>query len=92
MNKHTHSHKHISWYSLHLRHACESVGRHRRYALAIKIQCTTLCGAGACAHERRTGVVAAEGAAAKGHCPWIGLHRQEMLSRCLGLCRHEMLV
>jgi hypothetical protein len=28
-----------------------------------------LRGAGACADERRTGVVAAEGAAAKGHCP-----------------------
>jgi hypothetical protein len=34
-----------------------------------------LPGAGACAHERRTGVVAAEGAAAKGHCPRYGRAR-----------------
>ena len=60
---------HTSRYSRHLRHALESVGLHRRYSLGRKIQRTTLRGAGACAHERRTGVVAAEGAAAKGHCP-----------------------
>ena len=60
---------HKSRYSRHLRHALESVGLHRRYTLALKIQCTTLRGARACAHERRTGVVAAEAAAAKEHCP-----------------------
>jgi hypothetical protein len=51
-----------------------------------------LRGAGACADERRTGVVAAEAAAAKDHCPWLGLRRQEMPSRCLGLCREERFV
>jgi hypothetical protein len=60
---------HTSRYSRHLRHALENVGLHRRYALRRKIQVTSLRGAGACADERRTGVVAAEGAAAKGHCP-----------------------
>ncbi len=83
---------HTSRYSLHLLHALESVGLHRRYALARKIQCTSLRGAGACADERRTGVVAAEAAVAKGHCPWLGLRRQEMPSRCLGLCREERFV
>jgi hypothetical protein len=84
--------EHTARYSPQLRHALESVGRHRRYAPVIKIQPTSLRGAGACADERRTGVVAAEAAAAKGHCPWLGLHRQEMPSRCLGLCRQERLV
>ena len=65
----TPAHPHTSRYSRHLWHALESVGRHRRYKPALEIQRTTLRGAGACAHERRTGVVAAEGAAAKGHCP-----------------------
>ncbi len=74
---------HTSRYSLHLRHVMESVGLHRRYSLGRKIQRTTLRGAGACAHERRTGVVAAEGAAAKGHCPCLGLDagRQKSASR-----------
>jgi hypothetical protein len=42
-----------------------------------------LCGAGACAHERRTGVLAAEGAVAKGHRPRLGLDagRQKPASR-----------
>ena len=66
---------HTSWYSRHLCHILESVGRHRRDTLKGKIQFTTLRGAGARAHERRTGVVAAEGAAAKGHCPWDGRAR-----------------
>jgi hypothetical protein len=60
---------HTSWYSPHLCHILERVGRHRRDTLIPKIQCTTFRGAGARAHERRTGEVAAEGAAAKGHCP-----------------------
>ena len=60
---------HTSRYSRHLRHALESAGLHRRYKLALEIQRTILRGAGAGAHERRTDVVAAEGAAAKGHCP-----------------------
>ena len=74
---------HTSRYSLHLRHVMESVGLHRRYSLRRKIQLTTLRGAGACAHERRTGVVAAEGAVAKGHCPRLGLDagRQNPASR-----------
>jgi hypothetical protein len=66
---------HTSRYSLHLRHALEIVGLHRRYSLPQKIQCTSLRRAGACADERRTGVVAAEAAAAKGHCPWFGSAR-----------------
>ncbi len=66
---------HKSRYSRRLQHAFESVGLHRRYSLKRKIQCTTLRGAGACAHERRTGVVAAEGAAAKCHCPRYGRAR-----------------
>jgi hypothetical protein len=66
---------HTSRYSLHLRHALESVGRHRRYAPPRKFQCTSFRGAGACADERRTGVVAAEAAAAKGHCPRYGRAR-----------------
>jgi hypothetical protein len=66
------THPHTSRYSLHLRHALESVGLHRRYTLEMKKQVTTLRGAGACAHERRTGVVAAEGAVSKVHCPRYG--------------------
>ncbi len=85
------SQAHKSRYSRHLQHAFESVGLHRRYSLKRKIQCSTLRGAGACAHERRSGVVAAEGAAAKGHCPCLKLDRQEMLSRCLRL-RQAILV
>jgi hypothetical protein len=69
---------HTSWYSRHLCHILESVGRHQRDTLGRKIQFTSLRGAGARAHERRTGVVAAEGAAAKGHCPCLGVGRQEM--------------
>jgi hypothetical protein len=69
----------------------ESVGLHRRYTLPLKIQWTTLRGAGACADERRTGVVATEGAAAKGQCPCLRLDRQEMLSRSLRL-RQAILV
>jgi hypothetical protein len=61
---------HKSRYSRHIWHALESVGLHRRYTLFFKMQCTTLPAAGACAHERRTGVVAAEGAAAQVGCPW----------------------
>ncbi len=81
---------HTSRYSLHLRHALESVGRHRRDTLKRKTQVAALRGAGARAHERRTGVVAAEGAPAKGFCPWTetipwALGREEMSSRCLGL-------
>ena len=74
---------HTSRYSRHLWHVLESVGLHRRYTLALKIQRTTLRGAGACADERRTGVVAAEGAVAKGHCPRSGLDagRQKPASR-----------
>ncbi len=70
-------------YSRHLRHVLESVGLHQRYSLRRKIQRSSLCGAGACAHERRTGVVAAEGAVAKGHCPRLGLDagRQKPASR-----------
>ena len=64
---------HTSRYSRHLRHVLESVGLHRRYSLRRKIQRSSLCGAGACAHERHTGVVAAEGAVAKGHRPRLGL-------------------
>ncbi len=90
----SHTHKaHTSWYSRHLCHILEGVGRHQRDTLIPKKQCTTLRGAGACAHERRTGVVAAKGAAAKGHCPlgpFLGLGRQEMPG-CLGLFRWEML-
>ena len=58
-------------YSRHLRHALEGIGRrHRCDTPIVKIQYTVLRGARACAHERRTGVVAAEAAAAtKGHCP-----------------------
>jgi hypothetical protein len=56
-------------YSRHLRHPLEGIGRHRGDTPIVKIQCTNLRGARACAHERRTGVVAAEAAAAKGHCP-----------------------
>ena len=70
-----HPQAHTSWYSRHLCHILESVGRHRRDTHKRKTQCTTFRGAGACAHERRTGVVAAEGAAAKGHCPWYGRAR-----------------
>jgi hypothetical protein len=74
---------HTSRYSLYLRHVLESVGLHRRYSLRRKIQRTSLCGAGACADERRTAVVAAEGAVAKGHCPRLGLDagRQKPASR-----------
>jgi hypothetical protein len=68
----TPTHSHTSWYSRHLCHILESVGRHRRDTHKRKTQCTTFRGAGACAHERRAGVVAAEGAAAKGHCPRYG--------------------
>jgi hypothetical protein len=81
---------HTSWYSRHLCHILESVGRHRRDTLRRKIQYTTFRGAGACAHERRTGVVAAKGAVAKGYCPCWRLLRQEM-PRCLGLFRQEIL-
>ena len=81
---------HTSRYSRHLRHALESVGLHRRYTLVRKLQVATFRGAGACPHERRIGVVATEGAAAKGHGPRLGLGRQEMLSRCLGLCRQTI--
>ncbi len=57
-------------YSRHLRHALEGIGRrHRRDTPIVQIQYTILRGARACAHERRTGVVAAEAAAAKKHCP-----------------------
>ena len=66
---------HTSWYSRHLCHILESVGRHRRDTLIQKRQGTIFGGAGARAHERRTGVVAAEGAAAKDHCPWDGRAR-----------------
>jgi hypothetical protein len=80
----TRTQAHTSRYSLHLRHALESVGLHRRYSPAQKIQCASLRGAGACADERRTGVVAAGAVATKGHSPWFGLGRQEeMLPRCL---------
>ena len=68
-HKRTPTQAHTSRYSLHLRHVLESVGRNRRYTLGVKIQCATLRGAGACAHQRRTGVVAAKGAATKGCCP-----------------------
>ena len=71
-HNHTPTQAHTSRYSLHLRHALESVGLHRRYTLARKDQVTTLRGAGACAHERRTGVVATEGAVSKVHCPRYG--------------------
>ncbi len=70
---------HTSRYSRHLRHALESVGLHRRYSLARKIQVTTFRGAGACANERRTGVVAAEAAVARGHCPRDGRARDGAL-------------
>jgi hypothetical protein len=66
---------HTSRYSLQSRHVLESVGLHRRYTLRLKIQITSLRGAGACAHERRTGVVAAEAAVPKGHCPRYGRAR-----------------
>jgi hypothetical protein len=66
---------HTSWYSRHFCHILESVGRHRRDTLRRKKQITALRGAGARAHERRTGVVAAEGAAAKGFCPRYGRAR-----------------
>ncbi len=75
----------VSRYARNIWHSVESVGLHRRYTLRPKIQCTTVRGAGACAHERRTGVVAAEGAVAKGGCPCLRLRRQATLSRCLGL-------
>ena len=81
---------HTSRYSLHLRHVLESVGLHRRYALRRKNQAPSFRGAGACADERRTGVVAAEAATAKGHCPRLGLDRQEMLSRCFGLRQEKL--
>jgi hypothetical protein len=61
-HNHTHTQAHTSRYSRHLRHALKSVGLYRRYTLGIKIQITSLRGAGTCAHERRTGVVAAEAA------------------------------
>jgi hypothetical protein len=64
-----------SRYSRHPRHVLKSVGLHRRYYLVVKIQCTSLRGAGACADERRTGVVAAEAAVSKGHCPRYGRAR-----------------
>ena len=70
---------HTSRYSRHLRHALESVGLHRSDILRCKIQVTSLHGAGACAHERRTGVVAAEAAAAKGGCPRYGRARHGTL-------------
>ena len=70
---------HTSRYSRHLRHALENVGRHRRYAPPRKFQCTSFRGAGACADERRTGVVAAEAAAAKGHRPRYGRARDGSL-------------
>jgi hypothetical protein len=70
---------HTSWYSRHLYHILESVGRHRRDILRRKIQGTAFRGAGACAHERRTGVVAGKGAAAKGHCPRYGRARDGAL-------------
>ena len=66
---------HTSRYSRHLRHVLESVGLHRRYTLRLKIQATMLRGAGACADERRNGVVVAEGAVCKGHCPRYGRAR-----------------
>jgi hypothetical protein len=66
---------HTSRYSRHLRHALENVGRHRRYFFRRKFQCTSLRGAGACVDERRTGVVAAEAAAAKDHRPRYGRAR-----------------
>ncbi len=44
-----------------------------------KNKVTALRGAGARAHERRTGVVAAEAAAAKGHCPRYGRARDGTL-------------
>jgi hypothetical protein len=56
-------------YSRHLRHALEGIGRQRRDTPILKTQKTIFRGARACAHERRTGVVAAGAAAAKGHCP-----------------------
>ena len=56
-------------YSRHLRHPLEGIGRHRRDTPFVKTQCTNLRGARACADERRTGVVAAEAAAAKEYCP-----------------------
>jgi hypothetical protein len=82
---------HTSRYSLHLRHALESVGLHRRYALRRKNQALSSRGAGACADERRTGVVAAEAAAAKGHCPRYGRARHGTLvfvalEQALGQC------
>jgi hypothetical protein len=42
------------------------------------------------ADERRTGVVATEAAAAKGHCPRLGLEGQEMLSWCFGLRQEKL--
>ena len=68
-HNHTPTQAHTSGYSRHPCHILESVGRHRRDTLRRKIQVMTLRGAGACAHERRTGVVAAERAIAKGQCP-----------------------
>jgi hypothetical protein len=82
LNGDTQSHTtqvHTSRYSRHLCHILESVGRHRRDTLRRKIQVTTLRGAGARAHERRTSVVAAEVAAAKGHCPRYGRARDGTL-------------
>jgi hypothetical protein len=74
---HTHTSTHIMVLSdsPHLCHILESVGRHRRDTLRRKMQETTFRGAGARAHERRTGIVAAEGAVAKGFCPWYGRAR-----------------
>jgi hypothetical protein len=66
---------HTSGYSRHPCHILESVGRHRRDTLRRKIQGIVFRGAGARAHELRTAVVAAEGAAAKGFCPRYGRAR-----------------
>ena len=77
---HTPTLAHTSRYSRHLLHVLESVGLHRRYTLRRKIQMRWFLGAGAsCAHERRTGVVAAEGAVSKGHCPRYGRARDGSL-------------
>jgi hypothetical protein len=71
-HNHTPTQAHTSRYSLHPRHVLKSIGLHRRYILSLKIQATSLRGAGACADERRTGVVAAEAAVSKVHCPRLG--------------------
>jgi hypothetical protein len=81
-----HPQAHTSWYSRHLCHILESVGRHRRDTLKRKIQGTVFRGTGARAHERRTGVVAAEGATAKGFCPRYGRARDGAL--VLRQCAH----